>query len=480
MIIEYKGKTIEVLSWAEVTEEERLQLKENFFKKPDFSQVIKQFQTLSKKGVMVDKITRYYFRDLMAKVQLKNAKWTVEDVFSSKELLGIFKAKTLNNDQIFDSNDLTTNIDTAIRLGGHNIASLPPNFPMKTARNIVNKYNINNNWYDFSCGWGVRLLCAMITKINYFGTDPNYLLTERLEQLANDYKTNIELSTKVDIRTQGSEIFIPEWENTIGLAFSSPPYFDLENYIIGEQSYHSGMQYEDWKKNYLIPTLKNIYKYLIDNGILAFNIKNTKTHKLADDTKLIANECGFNLVDIELLTNNQRITASGLINNSENIFIFKKKDKKIIVPINEPIKQQKIITKEIIQSQENFLKKEEETINNDQNISMNVDIYLIGVKSKKQLEDKNIYNSNNIFLGERYFATFPNNILTSINFLSNYKIGKYIEMTKQNIVDLLNYTLYHRDCNNSFKTVNKLCEIIDTWDDMELNNFYLFLQIENN
>jgi len=170
----------------------------------------------------------------MAKVHLKSAKWTVEDVFNSKELLGIFKAKTLMNTRVFDSTSLAVNIETAIRLGGHNIASLPPNFPMKIARNIVKKYNINNNWYDFSCGWGVRLICAMTSGINYYGTDPNYLLTERLEQLTHDYSENVGLNASVDIKTQGSEIFIPEWENKMGLAFSSPPYFDLEDYVIGK------------------------------------------------------------------------------------------------------------------------------------------------------------------------------------------------------------------------------------------------------
>ena len=109
-----------------------------------------------------------------------------------------------------------------------------------------------------------------------------------------------------------------------------------------------------------------------------------------------------------------------------------------------------------------------------------LDVYLIGVKSKKQLDDKDIYNSDNIFLGERYFATFSNEILQAISYLNNYELGKYLEMTKQNIIDILNYAIYHRDCNNSFKTVTKLCEIIDTWDDMEINNFHIFLQVENN
>jgi hypothetical protein len=60
------------------------------------------------------------------------------------------------------------------------------------------------------------------------------------------------------------------------------------------------------------------------------------------------------------------------------------------------------------------------------NTSDKLDIYLIGVKSKKQLDDKEIYNSENKFLGERYFATFYNDILNSCK----YELNKYIEMTK--------------------------------------------------
>lgn len=474
MIVEYNNKSIETLTWLEVSEQERQELQEAFFKKPEFSQVIKQFQNLKNNGVMIDKITKYYFRDLMAKVQLKGSKWTVEEVFQSKELLGIFKAKTLTNNRVFDSDNLATNIETAIRLGGHSVAAFPSNFPIKIAKEIVNKYNINNNWYDFSCGWGVRLLTALIQGINYYGTDPNYLLTERLFQLTSDYKKLFDIQNTIDIRTQGSEIFIPEWENIIGLAFSSPPYFDLEDYTIGKQSYNKNISYDQWKNNYLIPTISNIYKYLINDGILAFNIKNGKTYKLADDTKMIAIDSGFELIDTEWLVNNKRITPSGLINNGEDIFIFKKKNnkEKLIIP------EFQIETSNDIQTINNQLNLS--TKNETQKISKQLDIYLIGVKSKKQLNDKDIYNSDNIFLGERYFSTFYNDILSSVQFLINYELGKYIEVTKQHIIELLYYASFHRDCNNSFKTVNKLCEIIDTWDDMEANNFHLFLQIENN
>jgi len=209
----------------------------------------------------------------------------------------------------------------------------------------------------------------------------------------------------------------------MGLAFSSPPYFDLEDYTIGKQSYNPSISYKEWQENYLIPTLKNIYLYLNKDGILALNIKNGKTYKLADDAKQLAEQYGFQLINIELLNNNQRITSSGLINNAENIFIFKKKEnKKIIVP--ETLTQANETINNIEEIPPQKIKSEIIPITNK------LDIYLIGVKSKKQLEDKNIYNSDNSFLGERYFATFPDKILTEISYLNNYKIGKYIEMTK--------------------------------------------------
>lgn len=462
MLITYKNASIDTINYEEISEEEREILKQKFFEKPSFEVVISQFKKITKDGVMIDKITRYYFRDIMAKTIIHGSKWSVEDVFNSKELLGIFVAKIKTNPTIFSNTEKIKNIDTAIRLGGHSIAQFPPQFPLPIAQKIIDKYNINNNLYDFSCGWGARLLAAMTRSINYFGTDPNFLLTERLNQLYNDYKENIGLNSIVKIYTQGSEIFIPELDNKIGLAFSSPPYFDVEDYQIGEQSYTPFTTYESWINNFLKPTINNIYKYLIPEGILALNIKNNSRHKLADDAKKIVQEHNFELIDIELLTNNQRITPDGKINNAENIFIFKKQKDKQIINISSKLNQDN-----------------KKIINNLEETSQLLDIYLIGVKSKKQLNDLSIYNSENQFLGERYFGTFQLN-LSNINFLTDYQIGQYMEIDKQTVQCLLNYCTSHRDNNNSFKTVYRLCEILDTWDEMEAHDFHLFLQINSN
>ncbi len=146
-------------------------------------------------------------------------------------------------------------------------------------------------------------------RINYYGTDPNNILVERLDSLTKDYKQVNGVNTIVDIRSHGSEVFIPEWDNTIGVAFSSPPYFNLEDYKIGNQSYKEGISYEDWLSGYLKETIKNIYKYLIPSGNFLINVKDFSTFKLCSDIKSISISCGFTYVEDLTLKNIARTSA---------------------------------------------------------------------------------------------------------------------------------------------------------------------------
>lgn len=321
-VIRYKGETLETKHYEEISDEEFEELKKQYYEKPDFEEVKKQL----KSGLKIDKITNYYFKDIMAKVKIYSCKWSVEDVFENKELVGFFKSKTLDNKDVFPDNHSTIKkIETAIRLGGKGYAKKPTNFPLKTIDEVLEKYNINNNYYDYSCGWGVRLLSALRHNVNYYGTDPNYLLTSRLLELQEDYKKEVECDSVVDIRTQGSEVFIEEWENTMGLAFSSPPYYNLEDYKIGNQSYKQGVSYEEWKRNYLKPTFENIYCYLVCDGYFLLNINNFKDYTLVEDSIEIAEEIGFKLVGEHELKNIKRCKSNcGFNDNSERILVFRR------------------------------------------------------------------------------------------------------------------------------------------------------------
>ena len=327
-IIEYNGETLETKHYQEINEEEYKKLKEQYYTKPDYKNVKKQFINISRGGTKNNEITNYYVKDLMAKTRIYYNKWSIEDVFNCKDLVSFFIGKTLDNKKIFPDTDSTIKkIETAMRLGGKGVASKPANFPIKTCDEIIERYNVNNNWYDFSCGWGARLTSALKNKVNYYGTDPNYLLTDRLNQLANDYKDTLKQDTIVDIRTQGSEKFNADWVNTMGLAFSSPPYFYLEDYKIGNQSYKEGTTYQQWLDNYLEPTIKNIYQYLIKEGYLLFNINNFDKYNLVEDVKKIAIKNGFKYIGMHTLKNIKRTKSTGGFNdNSEQIMIFIKNE----------------------------------------------------------------------------------------------------------------------------------------------------------
>lgn len=325
--ITYKGKTLETINWQPLTQEEFEQLKVEYYKKPDFTLVEKELINLKKGKVKYTSIEKYYFRELMSKVNLYHSKWCIEDVFECKELLEFFYSKTLKNEKVFPKDKpLISNIETAIRLGGKGVASKPSNFPIKHVDEIIEKYNVNGNYYDPCCGWGVRLMSALRNNVNYFGTDPNFLLVDKLNELCGDYKrVNRENGAMVDIRATGSEIKHNDWVGKMGLCFTSPPYFNLEDYKVGEQSWKEGDSYEKWLDCYLKPTLDNIKSYLIDGGYLAININNFANYNLVQDVKTIAKEKGFNYVTTHELKNIQRTNSNGGFNdNREGIMVFQK------------------------------------------------------------------------------------------------------------------------------------------------------------
>ena len=324
--ISYNGAEGDFMHWEEITEEERKNLEEQYYQKPSFEAVKREFKRVSGGNTA---ITRYYFKDLMAKVKMRRAKWTIEEVFQSKDVLGIFVGR-VHNQKFFTESEVNseiTKIETAIRVGGAGIAYKPANFPIKTVDSILKRYNVNGNYYDYSCGWGARLFSSLRNGVNYYGTDPNYLLVDRLKQLSSDYRESAGLfCPSVDIRTTGSEIFHSEWENKIGVCFSSPPYFDLEDYRIGEQSIKNNDTYDKWLEHYMKPTFENCYKYLVKDGYFIINIKNFDKHNMVDDARRLAEEVGFTFLHYETLNVMDRPNT---LNNderdlSEKIQVFKK------------------------------------------------------------------------------------------------------------------------------------------------------------
>jgi hypothetical protein len=120
-------------------------------------------------------------------------------------------------------------------------------------------------WLDISAGWGDRLISAILYGVDlYVATDPNIDLHPYYEQI---------IKTLVPLKDQSNFIIYPSGFETVTLpktkfdiVFSSPPFFDLEQY-----STHQGdsLQYtteEAWCMKFLWPSLIKSYLHLKRNG----------------------------------------------------------------------------------------------------------------------------------------------------------------------------------------------------------------------
>ena len=206
------------------------------------------------------------------------------------------------------------------------------NFPALTAKWIYENYTNHIDTdeplhiYDSSSGWGGRIIGAMSSrkKVHYVGTDPNpdnfldELGISRYEYVAKFYNDNCvddfsdKLTTFFDVQKQGNtyELFqdgselisnnpkFQKYKGKLDIAFTSPPYFNREQYSQDEnQSFKAYGEYEDWRDNFLKPTLTTIYEYLKNDRYILWNIADIKIGKsiyypLEQDSIDILNELG--------------------------------------------------------------------------------------------------------------------------------------------------------------------------------------------
>jgi hypothetical protein len=152
------------------------------------------------------------------------------------------------------------------------------NFKSQNARAIV-EYLCPVLWgsvYDYSAGYGGRLLGITLSNMryNYTGIDPN---TETIENL--NYLNELVLRATSNSGTIIQSVS-EEYEPTdIDLAFSSPPYFNLEKYSDEPtQCMNRYTTLDEWFEGYVVPTMKNIYKGLNPDGVFATNIADYKSY----------------------------------------------------------------------------------------------------------------------------------------------------------------------------------------------------------
>ena len=172
--------------------------------------------------------------------------------------------------------------------------------------------------WDMSMGYGGRILGAIISDVNYVGTDPATLTFKGLCEIKEDHARP---NRQYFLNKKGSEVFIPK-ENSLDFAFTSPPYFNWEQYSDdAEQSFKNFSTNEDWNNGFLRKPIKNVFTGLKPGKYMGLNVANIKSHKtFEDDTVRIAVEEGFEHTDTYKLQLSSQESGA----KYEPVFIFRK------------------------------------------------------------------------------------------------------------------------------------------------------------
>ena len=187
---------------------------------------------------------------------------------------------------------------TALQIFRLSLGQPAVNFPALTAKFLYEHFtqHIKDKKiivYDSSAGWGGRILGAMSTDrdLHYVGTDPNPDNIGRYERVADYYNTHCFQSNPFwgkdkpntyEVFQDGSEVIsdnpkFDKYKNSLDFVFTSPPYFNREQYSQDEnQSFKKFSAYEDWKNNFLKPTLTTAYTNLKNDRFLCWNIADIK------------------------------------------------------------------------------------------------------------------------------------------------------------------------------------------------------------
>lgn len=141
-------------------------------------------------------------------------------------------------------------------------------FKITNALQIYNTYSPKVAVMDPFCGFGGRLVGAMMQNINYIGIDLNKDLEPRYLKLLNDFRDKT--TSKIELLFQDSNALdYTAHKNKYDMVFTSPPYENIEIYKHSEKK-----TIEDWAKFY-----KEVFKKLWDNlqqdGIYIININET-------------------------------------------------------------------------------------------------------------------------------------------------------------------------------------------------------------
>ena len=164
-------------------------------------------------------------------------------------------------------------------------------FKPNVAKGIYDRYKCRNI-LDFSAGWGDRLagFYASETGEYYLGIDPrkeNHSIYKEQAEFYSKHLGFFEHEKKSDFICEPAEdVDLSKYENFFDIAFTSPPYFNVERYSYDDtQSWVRYKDIDDWNELFLQKSLDNVWKTIKPGGYLLVNISDVNASSKGKKSK---------------------------------------------------------------------------------------------------------------------------------------------------------------------------------------------------
>lgn len=177
-------------------------------------------------------------------------------------------------------------------------AKMPLDFPSDLARSLINEFcKERGAVLDPCAGWGGRLVGFLASHAStYNGTDasPEQIKGDNL--IWRTFQGFTEHEKAVTLNCMPFEKTTLQNES-FDFAITSPPYFDTEKYMGGEQSRETNGSYQEWRENFYRVLIEKVFAALKHDTFFCLQV-GSQRYPLLDDGKQLASNTGFEVVEI--------------------------------------------------------------------------------------------------------------------------------------------------------------------------------------
>lgn len=171
-------------------------------------------------------------------------------------------------------------------------------------------------------GWGGRVVGFMLSDCKeYVGYDSSVNTNNGVIEIVdrfNKYVPEKQISLYCECFEKSKER-----ENYYDLAFTSPPYFDVEKYDGEESSWKKYNNFELWKNKFYLVMIEKAYRQLKQNAYLILQVGN-QHYKLGEIAKNYCDKLKMKFVDARYSGMSKLFNAKKEDDNGEMIYVFRK------------------------------------------------------------------------------------------------------------------------------------------------------------